>query len=98
MGMTMQLLGYADGDQCIRKTPAEPLDGLGDHFLHGLLRLCHVGHAAFVLDAGDGQQILHHVQEPVRVGVDVLSHFSALGAGEVFSMLHQRAAGAQDGG
>ena len=62
-----ELLGYGDGDQCIRKPPAEPLDGLGYHFLHRLLRLFHVGHAAFVLDAGDGQQIFYHVQKPVRV-------------------------------
>ena len=71
--------GNADGN--IGKPLAEFLHDLAEDFLHDLRLFGNLG--ARVPDAGDGEQVFHHADQPLRLVAGVLQKLALLGNRQV---------------
>ena len=66
---------YGNMDRNIHKAFSEPSHCGRDDLLQRLVRLDHIGHTPLILDPGNGEEIFHHGQKPLRILLNVLDQF-----------------------
>ena len=80
-GDKQEIVRRGNADRNIGKPLAEFLHDLAEDFLHDLRLFGDLG--ARVPDAGDGEQVLHHADQPLRLVASILQKLALLGNRQV---------------